>query len=305
MWAQFFVKDRHCPFQDILKKEEKKMKKLIRTVIALLLVLAFTGCSGNKPDGGSDKVIKVGATLVPHAEILKNVVASTLAKDGWTLEVVEFNDYVTPNTALESGELDANYFQTLGYLNGENDSRGLHLVAVVGVHIEPMGIYSLKVNSIDELPDGAEIGVPNDTDNCNRALELLVAKGLLTGVDDVNVINRSESLNPHGFEIVPIEAASLPRALEDLDAAVINGNYALEAGLPEKAPALEIESFDAVTTVKRTNYIAVKAGTENSEKIQALVKAIVSDDVRKYIEDTYKGAVITSFVDAQGNPVNP
>lgn len=281
------------------------MKKLIRTVIALLLVLTFTGCSGNKPDGSSDKVIKVGATLVPHAEILKNVVASTLAKDGWTLEVVEFNDYVTPNTALESGELDANYFQTLGYLNGENDSRGLHLVAVVGVHIEPMGIYSLKVNSIDELPDGAEIGVPNDTDNCNRALELLVAKGLLTGVDDVNVINRSESLNPHGFEIVPIEAASLPRALEDLDAAVINGNYALEAGLPEKAPALEIESFDAVTTVKRTNYIAVKAGTENSEKIQALVKAIVSDDVRKYIEDTYKGAVITSFVDAQGNPVNP
>lgn len=281
------------------------MKKLIRTVIALLLVLTFTGCSGNKPDGSSDKVIKVGATLVPHAEILKNVVASTLAKDGWTLEVVEFNDYVTPNTALESGELDANYFQTLGYLNGENDSRGLHLVAIVGVHIEPMGIYSLKVNSIDELPDGAEIGVPNDTDNCNRALELLVAKGLLTGVDDVNVINRSESLNPHGFEIVPIEAASLPRALEDLDAAVINGNYALEAGLPEKAPALEIESFDAVTTVKRTNYIAVKAGTENSEKIQALVKAIVSDDVRKYIEDTYKGAVITSFVDAQGNPVNP
>ena len=281
------------------------MKKLIRIVIALLLVLTFTGCSGNQKDNTNDKVIKVGATLVPHAEILKNVVAATLAKDGWTLEVVEFNDYVTPNTSLESGELDANYFQTLGYLNGENESRGLHLVAVVGVHIEPMGIYSFKLQSIDELPDGAEIGVPNDTDNCNRALELLVAKGLLTGVDDVNVINRSEELNPHGFEIVPIEAASLPRALEDLDAAVINGNYALEAGLPEKAPALTIESFDAVTTVKRTNYIAVKAGTENSEKIQALVKAIVSDDVRKYIEDTYKGAVITSFVDANGNPVNP
>ncbi len=277
------------------------MKKLIRTVIALLLVLSFTACS--KPAPAEDKVIKVGATLVPHAEILKNVVAPTLAKDGWTLEVVEFNDYVTPNTALESGELDANYFQTLGYLNGENESRGLHLVAAVGVHIEPMGIYSVKVNSIEELPDGAEIGVPNDTDNCNRAIDLLVAKGLLTGTGEVETINRSEELNPHGFEIVPIEAAGLPRALEDLDAAVINGNYALEAGLPEKAPALTIEEFDAETSVRRTNYIAVKAGAEESAKIQALVKAIVSADVQKYIEDTYKGAVITSFIDAKGNPV--
>ena len=277
------------------------MKKLIRTVIALLLVFSFTACT--KPDTQDDKVIKVGATLVPHAEILKNVVASALAKEGWTLEVVEFNDYVTPNTALESGELDANYFQTLGYLNGENESRGLHLVAAVGVHIEPMGIYSTKVKSIDELPDGAEIGVPNDTDNCNRALDLLVAKGLLTGVDDVNVINRSESLNPHGYEIVPIEAAGLPRALEDLDAAVINGNYALEAGLPEKAPALTIEEFNAETRVRRTNYIAVKAGTEESAKTQALVRAIVSSEVQQYIENTYKGAVITSFVDAKGNPV--
>ena len=277
------------------------MKKLIRTVIALLLVFSVAGCT--KPETQDDKVIKVGATLVPHAEILKNVVASALAKEGWTLEVVEFNDYVTPNTALESGELDANYFQTLGYLNGENESRGLHLVAAVGVHIEPMGIYSTKVKSIEELLDGAEIGVPNDTDNCNRALDLLVAKGLLTGVDDVNVINRSESLNPHGFEIVPIEAAGLPRALEDLDAAVINGNYALEAGLPEKAPALTIEEFNAETRVRRTNYIAVKAGNEESVKTQALVKAIVSSEVQKYIENTYKGAVITSFVDANGNPV--
>ena len=292
MWAQFFVKDRHCPFQDILKKEEKKMKKLIRTVIALLLVLTFTGCSGNKPDGGSDKVIKVGATLVPHAEILKNVVASTLAKDGWTLEVVEFNDYVTPNTALESGELDANYFQTLGYLNGENDSRGLHLVAVVGVHIEPMGIYSLKVNSIAELPDGAEIGVPNDTDNCNRALELLVAKGLLTGVDDVNVINRSEALNPHGFEIVPIEAASLPRSLEDLDAAVINGNYALEAGYSVGKDSIAYESSDSVAAQTYVNIIAVYEGHENDDKIKALVAVLRSDEIKQFITDTYDGAVI-------------
>ena len=278
------------------------MKKLIRLILAVTLVLGFAGCS--KQQETDDKVIKVGATLVPHAEILKNVVADTLAKDGWTLEVVEMNDYVTPNTSLEAGELDANYFQTLGYLNGENESRGMHLIAAVGVHIEPMGIYSFKVKGIAELADGASIGVPNDTDNYNRAIDLLVAKGLLNGTGDENTINKDASLNPHGFVITPIEAAGLPRALDDLDAAVINGNYALEAGLPEKAPALEIEEFDAETSVRRTNYIAVKAGTENSEKIQALVKAITSADVQKYIEDTYKGAVITSFIDEKGNPVN-
>ena len=279
------------------------MKKLIRLILALALVFGLFGCGGNNPK--NDKVIKVGATLVPHAEILKNVVAEKLAKDGWTLEVVEFNDYVTPNTSLESGELDANYFQTLGYLNGENENRGLHLVAAVGVHIEPMGIYSLKFKDISELPDGAKIGVPNDTDNYNRAIDLLIAKGLLNGSGLETELNNDQEKNPHGFEITPIEAASLPRSLEDLDAAVINGNYALESGLPEKAPALTIEEFNAETSVRRTNYIAVKSGNENSEKTKALVAAIVSAEVQKYIEDTYKGAVITSFVDEKGNPVNP
>ncbi|MBR2546522.1 MAG: MetQ/NlpA family ABC transporter substrate-binding protein [Erysipelotrichaceae bacterium] len=277
------------------------MKKLIRLILAVTVVFSLFGCGQKKSE--DDKVIKVGATLVPHAEILKNVVADKLAKDGWKLEVVEFNDYVTPNTSLESGELDANYFQTLGYLNGENENRGLHLVAAVGVHIEPMGIYSSKHKNIADLPDGAKIGVPNDTDNYNRAIDLLIAKGLLNGSGVETELNKDAEKNPHGFEITPIEAASLPRSLDDLDAAVINGNYALEAGLPEKSPALTIEEFNAETTVRRTNYIAVKAGNESSEKIKALVAAIVSDEVKKYIEDTYKGAVIPSFVDAKGNPV--
>ncbi len=283
------------------------MKKLIRSIIVVALILGLAACgnsnSGNNDKPAEDKTIKVGATLVPHAEILKNIVADALAKEGWTLEVVEFNDYVLPNTTLEDGELDANYFQTLGYMNGENESRGLHLVAAVGVHIEPMGIYSKKVTDLADLADGATIGVPNDTDNYNRAIDLLVAKGLLNGTGEENELNGNKDLNPHGFVITPIEAAGLPRALDDLDAAVINGNYALEAKLPETCPSLTIETFDTETSVRRTNFLVVKAGNENSEKIQALVKAITSAEVQAYIESTYKGAVITSFIDANGNPV--
>lgn len=278
------------------------MKKLLTVLLAAFICLSFTGCAGNKDNTGDDKVIKVGATLVPHAEILKNIVAETLKKDGWTLEVVEFNDYVTPNTALEEGELDANYFQTLGYMKDQNENGGLHLTAVVGVHIEPMGIYSKKYTAIKDLPDGATIGVPNDTDNCGRAIDLLAAYGLITEAGEVESLNSGNG-NPHNYVITPIEAAGLPRALDDLDAAVINGNYALEAGLPTSSPAIEIEVFDDVTSVKRTNYIVVKQGTENSEKIQALTKAITSAEVEKYINDTYKGSVIPSFIDADGNAV--
>ena len=279
------------------------MKKTLTVILAVLLSLTLAACGGN---GGKqdEKVIKVGATLVPHAEILKNVVADKLAKDGWTLEVVEFNDYVTPNTALEEGELDANYFQTLGYMKDQNENGGLHLTAVAGVHIEPMGIYSKKYTSLDQIPDGATIGVPNDTDNCNRALDLLAAWYLITGTGTPEELNSDPVKNPHGYQITLIEAAGLPRSLDDLDAAVINGNYALEAGLPETSPAVQIEVFNAETSVRRTNYIVVKQGSENSEKIQALVKAINSKEVEDYINNTYKGAVIPSFVDAEGKPLN-
>jgi len=137
--------------------------------------------AGEVPEAGEDNVIRVGATLVPHAEILKNVLADVLAEKGWVLETVEFNDYVLPNTTLEEGELDANYFQTLGYLKNQNEEGGLHLAAVVGVHIEPMGVYSQKITALADLPDGASIGVPNDTDNYGRAIDLLNALGLLNG----------------------------------------------------------------------------------------------------------------------------
>ena len=254
-----------------------------------------------------DKKITVGATPVPHAEILDNIVKEVLAKDGWELETVVFNDYVLPNTSLEEGELDANYFQTLGYMNQQNEDAGLHLTAVAGVHIEPMGIYSEKYASLSEIPDGGSIGIPNDPDNGERAIDLLVQKGLLNskggfGTDDnytEDALSKDADANPHGYVITPLEAASLPLSLPDLDAAAINGNYALEAGLPEAHPALDIEEFDDETTIKRTNFLVVKQGNESSEKIQALIKALQSDEVKAYIDETYKGAVIASFTDAQ------
>ncbi len=254
-----------------------------------------------------DKKIVVGATPVPHADILDNVVKEVLAKDGWELETVVFEDYVLPNTSLEAGELDANYFQTLGYMNQQNDEAGLHLAATIGVHIEPMGIYSEKYKSLDEIPDGGEIGIPNDPDNCERGLNLLVQKGLLTSIGNfgadgnysAEALTDDKEANPHGYKITTLEAANLPLSLPDLDAAAINGNYALGADLPSKFPALDIEEFDEETTVKRTNFVVVRAGEENSEKSQALAKAIKSDEVKNYIEENYKGSVIPSFIDPQ------
>ena len=284
----------------------------IRTIATAALAIALAGCGAGSASTGTsstgDKVIKVGATAVPHAEILNDVVKDVLADAGWTLEVTEFTDYVTPNTALEDGSLDANYFQTLGYMNNQNDENGLHLAAAVGVHIEPMGIYSAKIESLDDLADGATIFCPNDVDNLDRALRLLVQKGLLKdpGTDEhasETTFNGNAELNPHGYVITPVEAANVPNTLDDVDVAVVNGNYALEAGLPASHPALDIEEFDKDTTIARTNFLVVKQGNEETEKTKALVEAITSDEVQAYIEDTYKGAVIASFITADGTAV--
>ena len=284
----------------------------IRTIATAALAIALAGCGAGSASTGTsstgDKVIKVGATAVPHAEILNDVVKDVLADAGWTLEVTEFTDYVTPNTALEDGSLDANYFQTLGYMNNQNDENGLHLAAAVGVHIEPMGIYSAKIESLDDLADGATISCPNDVDNLDRALRLLVQKGLLKdpGTDEhasETTFNGNAELNPHGYVITPVEAANVPNTLADVDVAVVNGNYALEAGLPASHPALDIEEFNKDTTIARTNFLVVKQGNEETEKTKALVDAITSDEVQAYIEDTYKGAVITSFITADGTAV--
>ena len=287
----------------------------IKTFATASLAIALAGCgsastsaSSSSAAGAEDKVITVGATAVPHAEILNDVVKDVLADAGWTLKVVEFTDYVTPNTSLEDGSLDANYFQTLGYMNNQNEENGLHLAAAVGVHIEPMGIYSAKVESLDDLADGAKISCPNDVDNLDRALRLLVQKGLLEdpGTDEhvsETTFNDNAELNPHGYVITPVEAANVPNTLQDVDAAVVNGNYALEADLPASYPALDIEEFDTDTAIARTNFIVVKQGNEETEKTKALVDAITSDEVNAYIEDTYKGAVIASFITEDGTAV--
>lgn len=290
------------------------MTNTIKKIAAATLSIALlAGCSASSTASSSsastDKVIKVGATSVPHAQILNEVVKDVLAEDGWTLEVTEFTDYVTPNTALEEGSLDANYFQTLTYMNDQNTSNGLHLAAAVGVHIEPMGIYSSTLTDLKDLKDGASIGVPNDADNLDRALRLLVQKGLLEdpGTTDYvteTTFNGNSALNPHNYVITPVEAAQVARSLDDFAVAVVNGNYALEASLPTTHPALVIEDFSDEAKINRTNFIVVEQGNEDSEKTKALVKAITSDKVAKYIEDTYKGSVIASFIDKDGKAVN-
>jgi D-methionine transport system substrate-binding protein len=283
----------------------KNIKKIITLLFVLLLVCGCSSKGGSEEpaaDAAEDKKITVGVNPVPHAEILENAVKSVLAEQGWELEVVVYQDYVLPNENLVAGELDANYFQTLGYMNNQNDTHGWKLKAVKGVHIEPMGIYSDKYTSVADIPDGAHISVPNDEDNRTRAIQFLIDHGFLNQIEgelSANTVNGNAEANPHNYVIEELEAAQLPLALADVDASVINGNYALGAGLPESHPALEIESFDAETSIRRTNFVVVVEGNENSEKIQALVAAITSDAVQKYIDDTYKGAVITSFVDPQ------
>ena len=267
------------------------MKKIIAVILALTLALSLAACGGKN----DDKTIKVGATPAPHAEILE-VIKDELAKDGWTLEIVEFNDYVQPNQALEDGELDANYFQHVLYMNQFNAEYGTHLVNAGGIHYEPFGIYAGKTASLAALSDGAKIGVPNDATNEARALLLLEQEGLIKLKDGIGLDATKADIveNPHNDEIVEINAELLPATLPDLDIAVINGNYAIDAGL-KVSEALAIEASDGAATEYYQNIIAVVSGNENSEKIQALLKALKSDAVKQYIEATYNGAVVPLF----------
>lgn len=271
----------------------KKVNKLLVAVASLGLAVGLTACGGSKAE---DKKISIGVTPVPHQEIVKAVVVPQLEKEGYTVEVVEFNDYVQPNTAVEEGELDANYYQTTKYLNEENEERKLHLVSVAEIHLEPMGLYSKKIKDIKDLKDGATIAIPNDGSNESRALALLADNNLIKLKAEDGLYNlQSIEENPHGFEFSEVEAASLPVTLEDVDAAVINGNYALGAGYNPKNDSLVLESTDSASIKQYFNDLVVKAGNENLPKIQALKKAMTSDAVKEYIEKTYDGSVIPAF----------
>ena len=267
------------------------MKKFIALILALTLALSLAACGGS----ADDKTIKVGATPAPHAEILE-VIKEELAKEGWTLEIVEFDDYVLPNTALSEGQLDANYFQHITYMNNFNVEYSIEMVSAAGIHYEPFGLYAGKVASIDALADGAQIAVPNDATNEARALLLLQQVGLITLKDGagINATKADIVENPKNIEIVEMKAELLTTTLQDVDMAVINGNYAIGAGL-KVAEALAVEAADGTAADAYQNVITVMAGHENDEKIQALVKALKSDAVKAFIEETYAGAVVPLF----------
>lgn len=267
------------------------MKKAVFAVLAAVLAFgALTGC-GSKSTG-DDKTIVVGASPSPHAEILE-AAKPILEKEGYTLEIKEYNDYVQPNEALNAGDLDANYFQHKPYLDQFNEENKMDLVSAGMIHYEPFGIYGGKVSSLDELPDGAQVAVPNDATNEARALLLLAAQDLITLKEDAGLTATKQDVvdNPKNLDIIEMEAAQLPRSLQDVDIAVINGNYAIAAGL-KVSDALAIEDSNSIGATTYGNIVAVQKGHENDEKIQALVKALKSDEVKKFIEEKYEGAVV-------------
>ena len=297
------------------------MKKLVSLLLTGALSFGLlAGCGGgnsgsaNTPAGNSETpsghsetpaventaslegtTIKVGATPAPHAEILE-VAKGILAEQGITLEIVEFNDYIQPNLAVESGELDANYFQHITYMNEFNVSDGTHLVSAAEIHYEPFGLYAGKTASIDELADGAQIAVPNDTTNEARALLLLQQEGLITLKEGAGITATKADIaeNPKNLDIVELEASQLPVRLGDVDMAVINGNYAIDAGL-KVSDALAVESADGEAAQAYVNVLAVKEGHENDPAIQALVEALKSDEVKTFMDETYEGAVVPMF----------
>lgn len=282
--------------------------KAIAVVLAIALsVLALAGCASNNSNSGStssetkseDKTIKVGASPSPHAEIL-NQIKDDLKEQGYTLDIVEYNDYVQPNNNLEDGQLDANYFQHIAYLNNFNEENGTHLVNAGGIHFEPMRVFAGKTKSLADLSDGATVAVPNDTTNEARALLLLEQEGLIKLKDGagINATKLDIVENPHNLNIQEVEAAQVPRSIDSVDIIVVNCNYALSAGLNIN-DSLAVESETGEAAKVYVNVVAVKEGNENSDKTKALIKALQSDKVKKYIEDTYEGAVEPLFTDAK------
>jgi len=216
-----------------------------------------------------------------------------MAAEGWDLEIVEFTDYVQPNEVVESGDVDANYFQHVNYLNSYNEEKGTHLAIAGKIHYEPLGLYPGKQSDLDAITDGAEIAVPNDTTNCARALLLLEAEGLIKLDPEAGITATENDIieNPHNIKIVPLAAEQVARTLEDVDFGVINGNYAMEAGLTS-ADAVALESADSEAIQQYVNVVAVKEGNENNEGVQALVKILKSDEIKDFINENYKGSVV-------------
>ncbi|MEU3532092.1 MetQ/NlpA family ABC transporter substrate-binding protein [Streptomyces murinus] len=271
--------------------------KLTTAVLAAgALAFGLTACGSGKSSASHDYSgpLVVAASPVPHAEILNFVEKNLAKKAGLDLQVKEFTDYITPNTATEDGSVDANYFQNQPYLDDFNKKRGTHIVPVVTVHLEPLGLYSHKVKKADELKSGATVAVPNDAVNEGRALKLLADNGLITLKSGAGNDATPEDIaeNPKHLQFKEVEAAQTPRSLDDVDAAVVNGNYAISAGLKPAKDALVLES---AKNNPYGNFLAVKKGNENDPRVKKLAKLLTSPEVKKFIEDKYQGSVIPSF----------
>ncbi|MBA9084427.1 D-methionine transport system substrate-binding protein [Fontibacillus solani] len=287
------------------------MKKWTLSLLTLALVLVLAACGNNNaknntagntpaaegntttetPAASEPVKLVVGAT-VPHADILK-FIAPKLKEEGVELEVKEFTDYVQPNVQVYENQLDANYFQHQPYLDDQNQKNKFDLVSVVGVHVEPFGAYSKKYTAVDQIPDGARVAIPNDATNGGRALLLLEKQGLIKLKEDAGIDATKADIaeNPKNLSFIEVEAAMLPRQLEEVDLSLINTNYAIEADLNPTKDALFIEDKDS----PYTNILVARPDNKDSEAIQKLAKALTSDDVRKFIEDTYKGALVPVF----------
>lgn len=276
-----------------------KFKKSLVAVFGLAASIMLTACGGGggQPAGGGDTqkatTLKIGATPVPHAEMLAEV-KSDLKDKGITLEVIEFNDYVQPNIALNDKELDANFFQHEPYLNDfVKEHKEMKIKNAAGIHVEPMGIYSHKFKQLSDLPDGAKVSIPNDPTNGGRALLLLEKAGLLKLKDGVKETATVQDIaeNPKNLAITEVEAAQLPRTLDDVDISVINTNFAMNADLNPVKDALFMED----KTSPYVNIIVVRDGDENRAEIKELISALQNDKMKKFIEEKYKGAIVPAF----------
>ena len=275
-------------------KNIKRISILAAVLVLSLGILAACG-GGAGGDDSADKTIKVAASPTPHAEIL-NSVKDQLAEEGWTLEVIEFDDYVQPNVATTDGDVDANYFQHVPYLDQYNEENGTDLVPVANMHYEKMAVYAGTKDSLDAIEAGDKIGVPNDATNEARALKVLEEQGLIKlkeGSSETATVTAIEEYPKGEIEIVELEAASIPASLPDLAFGVINANYAIQADIMDKVVA--VEGTDEAQEDTYVNIIVVNAGNENSEKIQALVNALHSDATKAFIEETFNGAVVAKF----------
>lgn len=271
------------------------MKKNLSRVFAVSLSAAVLAAAVPAGIAGAeeDKTITVAASPTPHAEILE-AARPILEEKGWTLEVSEFDDYILPNEVVESGEIDANYFQHVPYLESFNEEKGTHLVDAGDIHYEPFGIYPGQKSSLDELEEGDVIAVPNDTTNEARALLLLQDNGIITLEEGAGLTATVNEIvdNPYGIEIQELEAAQVPRVVDEVAFAVMNGNYALNAGFSVAKDSIAYEASDSEAAKTYVNIIAVKEGNENNEGIQALVEVLKSDEIKDFINETYDGAVI-------------